>query len=198
MAKYKRGFGEHLAPLPGFETIDSDSSSSSDSEVEVVSTYDAAEHELVQLGEYLRLGSDSDKDADTEDEEKENNFPSHSLVSYSASDDSDDGISSMATCRSPPHAIDLPITDSSRTTSSVKRKRKQWSIREKLHAISTFEKNNSKYRTSKSHGCSPAQLRKWLAAKDQLQAVSKEKSGSFGIARTQNVSIDSCRPICLF
>ena len=35
---------------------------SSDSEVEVVSTYDAAEHELVQLGEYLRLGSDSDKD----------------------------------------------------------------------------------------------------------------------------------------
>ena len=158
MANCERGFGEHLAPLPGFWTIDSDSSSSSDSEVEVVSTYDASEHELVQLGEYLRLGSDSDKDADAEDEE--NNFPSNSLVSYSASDDSDDGISSMATCLSPPRAINLPITDSSRTASSVKLKRKQWSIREKLHAISTFEKNNSKYRTSKSHGCSPAQLRR--------------------------------------
>lgn len=177
MAKYVRGSGEHLAPLLGFETIDSDPSSSSDSEVEVVSTHDAAEHELVQLGEYLHLGSDSDKDVDAEDEEKENNYLSHSLVSYSASDDSDDGISSMAMYRSPPHAVDSPITDSSRTASSVKLKRKQWSIREKLDAISTFEKNNSKYRTSKSHGCSPAQLRKWLAAKDQLRAVAKEKSG---------------------
>ena len=71
MAKYVRGSGEHLAPLLGFETIDSDPSSSSDSEVEVVSTYDAVEHELVQLGEYLHLGSDSDKDVDAEDEEKE-------------------------------------------------------------------------------------------------------------------------------
>ena len=83
MANCERGFGEHLAPLPGFQTVDSDSNSSSDSEVEVVSTYDAAEHELVQLGEYLRLGSDSDRDTDAEDEEKENKFPSNSLGSAS-------------------------------------------------------------------------------------------------------------------
>lgn len=75
MARYERGIDEHLIALRGFEMNVSSSNSSDDFEVEIVSTYDATEFELVQLGEYVRLESDSDEESEEEPEEKENDYP---------------------------------------------------------------------------------------------------------------------------
>ena len=179
MPNHERDLGEHLGPLPGLDSNDTDSDSSNDSEVEIVSIFDPTEHELVQLGTYLSLGSDSGEGSGAEDEEKENDSSSNPLVFYSSSDGSDDDIHPMATCVSPSSAASLPVREDSHLSPSVQMKRRQWSIKEKLRAISTFEKNKNKYQTSKSHGCTPSQLRKWLTVKDRLQVMAKEKSGRF-------------------
>ena len=53
MSYYQCEHGEHLAPLPRFDIDNDDSSSLDDSEVDIVSTYDPDEYELVQLSTYL-------------------------------------------------------------------------------------------------------------------------------------------------
>ncbi|CAF3064327.1 unnamed protein product [Rotaria sp. Silwood2] len=58
-----------------------------------------------------------------------------------------------------------------------KRKRRQWSVAEKLDAIATFKLNRSKHRTAMKHSCTTAQLRKWLHNEIKLIDISKEKKG---------------------
>jgi hypothetical protein len=177
MAYFECEHGEHLAPLPRFETNADDSNSSDDSDMEIVSTYDPDEHELIQLSTYLRVDSDSEDNNETENEEKENDSSSCHLVSYSNSDDSADDAYPMDTRLSQPPTATGCLPQSTHIVSSVKLKRRQWSFREKLQATSTFEKNNNKYQTCKIHGCTPSQLRKWLVIEDQLKAIAKQKSG---------------------
>jgi transposase-like protein len=43
----------------------------------------------------------------------------------------------------------------------MKRKRRQWSVKEKLYTIQLFEKNQNKHKTSNITGCTRAQLRNW-------------------------------------
>ena len=156
MSYYECEAGEHLAPLPrvGDENdSDNDSNSSDDSGVEVVSTYDADEYELIQLSTYLRVDSDADDgDDEEEDNEKENELSSTTLALYSHSDNSTDIIYSTAVA---------DTTTRSGRNSLTKVKRKQWTIREKLKAISTFNDNDNKYQTCKIYGCTPNQLRQW-------------------------------------
>jgi len=106
---------------------------------------------LIQRSTYLRVDSDADDgDDEEEDNEKENELSSTTLASYSHSDNSTDIIY--------PTAVADTTTRSGRN-SLTKVKRKQWTIREKLKAISTFNDNNNKYQTFKSYGCTPNQLR---------------------------------------
>jgi hypothetical protein len=170
----------HLAPLPCFRTTEHDSSSSDDSEVEVTSLFDPDEHELIQMSTYLHVHSDDD-DTDEDGEEENNNRAPQGLVSYSNSDDSTDEFDRIETRISPSTSNALPILRSVLSTSSVKLKRRQWSVKEKLEALKTLEKNDNKYQTCKSHGCSPSQLRKWFSIKDGLQAVVKQKNGEFAL-----------------
>ena len=172
---------EHLAPLPRFETPEHDSSSSDDSEVEVTSLFDPDEHELIQLSTYLHVHSDDDDTDEDGEEEENNNQVSQRLVSYSNSDDSADEFDRIETRISPSTSNASPILRSVLTTSSVKLKRRQWSVKEKVQALQTLEKNGNKYQTCKSHGCSPSQLRKWFSIKDGLQAVVKQKNGKFSL-----------------
>jgi len=132
--------------------------------------YDADEYELVQLSTYLRVDSDADDgDDEEEDNEKENELSSTTLASYSHSDNSTDIIYATAAA--------ADTTTRSGRNSLTKVKRKQWTIREKLKAISTFNDNNNKYQTCKIYGCTPNQLRQWLSVEDQLKIISKEKLG---------------------
>ena len=74
----------------------------------------------------------------------------------------------------------LPVaTDVSGSNNDVKnnskRKRHQWSIVEKLNAISTFKSNGSKHRTAVEHGCTTAHLRQWLKCENELLNIVKSK-----------------------
>lgn len=179
MSYYECENSEHLAPLPSFQEHNYDSNSSDDSEVEITSTIDPNEYELIQLSAYLRVNSDSGDSDESDGDDKENNSTSNSLVPYPSSDDPDNDFcpSDIHNSKSPNTPELLP--QSKPITPSTKLKRRQWSIREKLQAISTFEKHNNKYQTCKDHGCSPSQLRKWIFIKDELQAVEKRKKGQF-------------------
>ncbi|CAF4260009.1 unnamed protein product [Rotaria sp. Silwood2] len=61
------------------------------------------------------------------------------------------------------------------TKKTSKRKRRQWSIFEKLNAINTFKSNGSKNRTAVEHGCTTAQLRKWLKCENELLNIVKSR-----------------------
>jgi hypothetical protein len=60
----------------------------------------------------------------------------------------------------------------------LKHKRRQWSVEEKLGVLTTFKLNQNKHRTAVQHGCTTAQLRKWLASEVKLISISKEKKVS--------------------
>ena len=59
-----------------------------------------------------------------------------------------------------------PLCDETRGT--PKRKRRQWTIGGKISAISTFKRNKNKRQTAAQHGCTPAQLRKWLECEVEI------------------------------
>ncbi|CAF3235604.1 unnamed protein product, partial [Rotaria sp. Silwood2] len=63
------------------------------------------------------------------------------------------------------------------TKKTLKRKRRQWSIVEKVNAINTFKSNGSKHRTAVEHGCITAQLQKWLKCENELLTIVKSKKG---------------------
>ena len=64
-----------------------------------------------------------------------------------------------------------------KTGKSSKRKRRQWSVEEKLEVLTTFKSNKNKHQTAAQHGCTRAQLRNWLANEVKLINISKEKKG---------------------
>ena len=184
MSYYECDHGEHLATLPNIRSILHDSSASDDSAVEVTSSIDSDEHELVRLSTYLHVHSD---DETTDDEKADDDREAISkprqvplvLVSYSISDDSADEFDVNQTHVPPSTCVPSPVHQSISTTSSIRSKRRQWSIQEKLTALTTLETNKNKYQTCKIHGCSPSQLRKWLSIQDELKAVAKQKKGAF-------------------
>ena len=67
MAYYECDSGEHLAPLPNIRSIAHDSGTSDNSKVEVISSIDSHEHELVCLSPYLLVHSNDDSTNDGED-----------------------------------------------------------------------------------------------------------------------------------
>lgn len=175
MSHYECDNGDHLATLPNISSTLHDSSASDDSEVEKTSSIDSDEHELVRLSTYLHVHSDDENtDDDSEAISKPSQVP-HMLVSYSISDDSADEFDVNQTHIPSSTNVRSPVHQSISTTSSIKSKRRQWSIQEKLTALATLETNKNKYQTCKIHGCSPSQLRKWLLIQDELKAVAQKK-----------------------
>ena len=58
-----------------------------------------------------------------------------------------------------------------------KRKRRQWPVKEKLAVLNTFKLNRNKRQTSVQHGCTTAQVRKWLETEVKLINFSKKEKG---------------------
>ncbi|CAF3969647.1 unnamed protein product [Rotaria sp. Silwood1] len=151
---------------------DSSSSSSYDSDIEVTSTIDKEENELVQLGNDLCLNSidSSDDDMDIQDNSTIQSFPE---VRTSEADEN--------------NGVNFAIDNSSSTTSSPrpeasttpsqKRKRRAWSVKEKLQAIENYEKSNSKHSAAKEIGCTRYQLREWLKSKEELKKLQSMDNG---------------------
>ncbi|CAF4185823.1 unnamed protein product, partial [Rotaria sordida] len=127
---------QHLASLSDDEgsSFDDDNSSDSDSNVEAASTIDECENELVRLSTYLQLESEFDNDDDQNFEWPE---PPSTLNSSDSSDieelhDSQQMLLSTT-----------PSNNGVIQEQYIKRKRRQWTVKEKLDAITLFENNQS-------------------------------------------------------
>lgn len=171
---------EHLAPIRRMKNqlTDDDSDPDNESLVEIVSTIDEEEKELIKWTDYLQLNSSDDDDSD----EDHVSIPAIGLVQYSSSEESsgDESPTDASHLSSPSDNLTRshPIIDHSSTTTK-KRRRRQWTIAEKLHAVVHFEKTNNKRQTAKHVGCAPKQLRMWLANKPKLVELSSRKKGKY-------------------
>jgi hypothetical protein len=151
-------------------TSDSCDSPDGDSSVEITSMLDECENELIRLSTYLQL--------ETEDEDDdEQNFewpdPPPSLLSSSSSDIEElNGFQQVMVSTTP--TINVNTGDK-----SMKRKRRQWTVKEKLGIVRSFDKTQSKRETSKKEGCTASQLRNWIKNKENLLKMYKEKKGFF-------------------
>ncbi|CAF4384638.1 unnamed protein product, partial [Rotaria sp. Silwood2] len=146
---------QHLASISDDEgsSFDDDNSSDGDSSVEVTSTIDECENELVRLSTYLQLESEFDNDDDQNFEWPE---PPSTLHSSDSSD-----IEELRDSQQVLLSTTL-VNNGDIQEQYTKRKRRQWTVKEKLDAVTLFEKNQSKRKTSKKTGCTPAQLRNWI------------------------------------
>ena len=159
--------------IPGvINSIENSSSSDeNDSDCEVTSMVDEEENELVQL-DHLCLNSDDTSDDD-------NPVLNHLKIS------TDPDTQSLQDIDISP--VDVSIEQSSNTVSSYgnevsgtpsrKRKRKAWSIKEKLLTIEHYQTSNSKHSTAKAMGCTRFQLSEWVKQKEQLKNLQSSKRG---------------------
>ena len=81
-----------------------------------------------------------------------------------SSDDNDlvefypSNISDASSSRSPLVTNGIAASSNNNIKENLKRKRRQWSVAEKLRAIATYELNKNKRRAAAEHGCTPAQF----------------------------------------
>lgn len=169
---------EHLIPLRcGCANSTSDESSSDDDScVEVCSNIDESEMELIEWTNYLQRDSADDCASDHESQSVE----PLTLVDYSSSEDSSDNEGNSHYSHENTSAIfcHKDPTSTSSSSTGIKRKRRQWTTNEKLHAIKCFEKNNNKNQTAKQIGCATKQLRSWIKKKKELLELSSQRKGN--------------------
>jgi hypothetical protein len=158
------------------------SSDEDDSDCEVTSMVDERENELVQL-DHLCINSDDTSDDDIP-------VLHHSTISNDPDAPSleDNEISTL----------NVPIEKSSGTVSSYgsessstpsqKRKRKAWSIKEKLEAIENYDNSNNKHSTAKAMGCTRFQLSEWVKQKEELKNLQSSKRGKLLINKYSLIS----------
>lgn len=158
---------QHLVPISDDEDSHSDSYSSSDgdSSVEVTSTVDECENELVHLSTCLHLGSELNDD--NNDQDLEWSQPPSPLSSCSSSSSDIEELSNSE-----------QMTLSTTSLSNNKRKRRPWTVQEKIDVIASYEKNQNKRKIAKEKGCTPAQLRQWIKNKENLLVMYKKKKGT--------------------
>lgn len=93
---------------------------------------------------------------------------------YSSSEESSENERTTGSFQGSENSTDA-VNNSS--IAAQKRKRQQWSVTEKVHAIAYFEKTDNKHQTEKYIGRATKQIRTWLKNKPTLMALSTEKKG---------------------
>jgi hypothetical protein len=184
----------HLLPLDNYNDFENSSSESEDNDsIEIVSNVDEEENDIVDVTKQLAFSSDdeSDFDGDGNNCSSLDGIVSHcSLLddvcfksNIDASDDDPVEYSplNVSVPSSSSHSQlvvpDTVASSNNKIETTSKRKRRQWSVAEKLSALATFKLNQSKHRTAVEHGCTTAQLRKWVKDEVKLINISKEKKG---------------------
>lgn len=172
----------HLLPFMDNNDFNNSSSESEDDEsVEVVSNVDEEENQIVDMTKYLTFSSDDESEID----DNVNDITHNDTGLDSDSDIPDDDVienhaSNECTTNSTSSSLIVAANVSDSNTNinkTSKRKRRQWSIAEKLNAIKAFKSNGSKRRTAIEHGCTTAQLRKWVKCENELSDIIKRKKG---------------------
>ena len=181
-------YDEHLRRIPHLVDDEYESDSSADNDqLEIVSDTEENENLLFHLNNYLNLES-PDNTALSADDDHEENVQKKPDDEGEQAKHNDPGISITSTIISSSTSALILVNDvfhSSQLISTVidkfiggKRKRRQWSIKEKLLALSLLGKNHGNKRlTANQYGCSRYQLSQWLKAKTELETLSKQKYG---------------------
>ena len=188
---------DHLLPLPVATAITCntthDLSSSDESDVEVRSNFDEDINELIDMSTYLRFDTMGDGEDDGESGNEEFARPDphalpQSLVSYSMTSSDDDDLCVTSCSDLPPVSSSSLLADSGTSSvmqttttelhsSQVKRKRRQWSVTEKLYAVKMYEKCKSKHNTATQIGCTRFQLTSWITNHEELLKLSAQQKG---------------------
>ncbi|CAF5007520.1 unnamed protein product, partial [Rotaria socialis] len=140
---------QHLQSLPRFidDGEESDSSANND-QCEIVTDTEDSENLLVNLNKYLNMDSTNDDEASTGEKHQQNVLEkSIGEDEFEQDDDSDDPVlsnlisSTTTPITSVSSVIQLqkPLAKATGNQGSTKRKRKQWSIKEKLSTLNSFE-----------------------------------------------------------
>jgi hypothetical protein len=160
----------------------SSSSSEADSDIEITSTFDEQENELIRI-DNLCLHADGSSDDDIP-------ILNHSTIPNDpvAQSLEDNEISVLDVSMENPSAITSCRDSGASGTPSQKRKRRAWSVREKLRAIEYYEKSKSKHSTAKAMGCTRFQLSEWLERKEELKNLQPMKRGKLVIDKTSSFS----------
>ena len=148
----------HLESLDGFnDHNEQESDSSCDSDVEVTSEVGGVENDVINFNAYCNINSKDDDKDDIQNDATE----SYDKKCSPSPDTSDN---------------DTEIITGS---GSVKRKRRQWSVIEKLRILNELEKNkNNKRLTAQQNCCSRFMLLQWQKQKEDLLLVAKEIYGN--------------------
>ncbi|CAM4851198.1 unnamed protein product [Rotaria magnacalcarata] len=155
----------HLYTLPQIESDDNNDTSSDESDLEVISIVDETDNIAISIQNHFNLDDDDDEDSNNEGATDVQHL---NLVLNSNDAELDEDLDDL-------HA-DIVSTDqssllgSSSAVSSLvaespscKRKHRQWSTIEKLHAVVILEKaGGNKLLTSQKEGCSRYQLSQWF------------------------------------
>ena len=152
------------------------SSSSDDSDIEVASTFDEQENELIKISNELRLDSDSDESADDNATVLPQSMTStHFDVDVHSSEDDEIPVDGAMVDNA------SSITSNNDTNAigrvSRKRKRRAWSVKEKLMAVGHYEKSKSKHSTAKTVGCTRFQLSQWIKNREELRNLQATEKG---------------------
>ncbi|CAF1406049.1 unnamed protein product [Adineta ricciae] len=156
-------------PAPTDFTDSSSSSEEDDSDLEVTSIRDEQENDLVHIDD-LCLDSDYTSDEDI----TVLNYPTETNNPVVQSNNSDENLNSIISIE---NSSMSPSTDQDNSGSSKKRKRRAWSIKEKLLVIEDYEKSKSKHTIAKVHGCTRFQLSEWIKQKEGLLKLQSSRLG---------------------
>ena len=176
------------------KSIEDFDSSDSDDDVEVVSNLDTQENELVDMSAYLRIGSSAESD-DNHDDPSASTLMIGSTCSRSDSENEDHPIDSLdgevdsatvSSSLSLPPTLAPDGTTVSNTSGTPKRKRRQWSVAEKLKVLNAYESSNSKHRTAIEQGCRTAQIRQWKKKRGELVILGTVKNGKTSSSHSSN------------
>lgn len=156
----------HLKPLNGFnDHIEEESDSSCDSDIEVISEFDDAENDPIIFNAYSNINYNNDDKDDIQNGETDSNGKN---------------------CSSSPDTSDND-TETVTGSGSVKRKRRQWSVAEKIRILDELEKNkNNKRLTAQQNCCSRFMLLQWQKQKEDLLLVAKETYGNLFLCLITN------------
>lgn len=158
-------------PRASHSTDDSSSSVEIDSDIEITSLPDDEENEVIRLGDCLRLTSDESEDDSPTSHRTANSISVN--AQSSRNDETADLDCSSERFSSTVFLQENEVGD----VSSPKRKRRAWSVNEKLHAIETYERSSSKHFTAKAIGCTRFQLSQWIKKREDLRKLQASKRG---------------------
>jgi hypothetical protein len=147
------------------------------------------------MSAYLRIGSSDESDDDNNDDPFASTVVIGSTCSRSDSENEDHPIDSfggasdsvtVSSSLSLPPILAVDDTTVSNASGTPKRKRRQWSVVEKLKVLNAYESSNSKHRTAVEQGCTTAQIRQWEKKRGELIVLATIKKGKNSSSHSSN------------